>query len=360
MSVTALVGAQYGSEGKGAIAKVIAKDFDVHVRTGGPNAGHTIYHEGRKWVMRSVPCGWVNPSAHLVIGAGALIDLELLVEEVKQLDAAGYDVSSRLYVDRGAGVIDASRHKDFEGGTHGHAHETIGSTGEGVGPARMARIARGTFVKQGVAPAWSKLDFASDYAEELISDKITPSDTVRTLNAWMDLGANILLEGTQGSGLSLIHGSWPYVTSHDTNVCQLLTDAGLAPRDFVRTILVARTFPIRVAGNSGPLEGETTFEEIGVEPEYTTVTKKIRRVGKWDDALIEKAFMLNRPATLALTFADYWWPEVEGATTLEQIKQMAAHPEEVTRRLQEIANRHSTMIQFIGTGPDSVVKVAMR
>jgi adenylosuccinate synthase len=367
VSVTALVGAQYGSEGKGAIAKVIANDFGVHVRTGGPNAGHTIYHkshptwdDSKKWVMRSVPCGWINPNAHLVIGPGGMIDVDLLIQEVKELDEAGFDVSSRLRVDPKCAIIDPVRHHAFEGGVHGTAHEKIGSTGEGIGPVRMARIARGTFEHRGIAPAWSRLEFAADRQEELDSANIRVGDVSKALDAWIDTGAKVLLEGTQGSGLSLIHGPWPYVTSADTNVGQLLTDAGIPPRELVRTILVARTFPIRVAGNSGPLKDETTFEEIGVEPERTTVTKKIRRVGKWDDELIANAMRLNRPAVLALTFADYWWPWIKDAHSLEEVRNLAPSAEEVQavgRKIKEIEARHKTAVKYVGTGPDSVIKL---
>jgi adenylosuccinate synthase len=374
VSVTALIGAQYGSEGKGAIAAAIAKDYDVHVRTGGPNAGHTIYHAGRaadvgqqgfekrKWVMRSVPCGWVNPDAHLMIGPGGLIDVELLLEEVRALDEAGFDVGSRLRVDPKCAVIDPVRHRDFEGGVGGRAHELIGSTGEGVGPARMARIARGTFTGKGINPAWSHLKFASDYEEELGSGKIRLSNVPLILDAWIEQGAKVLLEGTQGSGLSLVHGPWPYVTSADTNAAQLMVDAGISPRDYSRTILVARTFPIRVAGNSGPLENETTWEEIGVEPETTTVTKKVRRVGKWDDKLVGRAFLLNRPAVLAITFADYWWPEIAGCKSLEEAmtKMGAEELKNAQRTLKEIAARFNTSISHVGTGPDSVIKMGLR
>jgi adenylosuccinate synthase len=346
MSVTALVGAQYGSEGKGAVAAAIARDFDVHIRTGGPNAGHTVYHDGKKWAMRSVPCGWVAANSHLVIGPGALIDVSLLIEEVEALQAAGYDVASRLWVDKKAAVIDPIRHHRYEGGVDGYAHEKIGSTGEGVGPARMARIARGTFRDE----AWAKLDFASDYAEDISSLGAKVTDTAASVNRWLDMGARVLLEGTQGSGLSLIHGPWPYVTSHDTNAAQLLVDAGLAPGSFSRTLLVARTFPIRVAGNSGPLAAEVSWDEIGVPPEHTTVTGKERRIGEWDLALVKQAYALNRPASLALTFLDYWFPETAGIT------EWAILDRDIQTRVLEIEKEIGCPITIVGTGPDSVIR----
>lgn len=371
MTVTALVGGQYGSEGKGLIAAKIANHYAVHVRTGAPNAGHTYYidevtqaidtpvmrenaeptGERIKVVARSVPVGASNPYAHLVIGAGGMIDLDLLAQEVSALDAMGLAVSDRLYVDRRAMVVDRHRHHGFEGGVHGHAHKTIGSTGEGVGPARMAQIVRGTFPNP--APSWSIIAHAGDDGPSsfLADYGITVhDDTSRLINSWIDVGQSVLLEGTQGSGLSLTHGEWPYVTSTDTNAGQLCVDAGISPKRLTNVILVARTFPIRVAGNSGPLYDETSFEDIGVAPEFTTVTKKQRRIGRWDHDLFSKAVRLNGPLpSVALTFADYMWPDLANVDKWHLIWPIAGGWIE-----NMMEDRHGCMVDFIGTGPDSV------
>jgi adenylosuccinate synthase len=364
VTVVALVGAQYGSEGKGAIAKHIANDYQVHVRTGAPNAGHTIYYHvetyndsgtehirRKKYAMRSIPCGWVNLNAHLVIGRGAVVDIDLLLSEIDEIEGDGYQVANRLYVDPMATVLDHVRHSQEEGGVEGYAHKKIGSTGEGVGLARMARLARGTVPHS----AWAKMDLVEQHRDRLEDRGIRVKDTVATINSWIELGARVLLEGTQGSGLSLIHGPWPYVTTSDANAAGLMMEAGISPADFTRTILVARTFPIRVAGNSGPMENETTWEEVGVEPETTTVTKKVRRVAKWDDKLLSRALALNRPAVVALTFADYWWPEIHGETS-----RVGLHRDvlvDMNDRIRCIEKDHLTTIKYIGTGPDSVIEL---
>jgi adenylosuccinate synthase len=132
-------------------------------------------------------------------------------------------------------------------------------------------------------------------------------------------GENTLLEGAQGAGLSLIHGPWPYVTSTDTNASQMAADIGLPPRFINRTVLVVRSHPIRVAGNSGPLKNEITWAELskrlGKEvEEKTTVTRKIRRIGEWDDDLFMAAVRINAPTSIALMFADYINPADEGKT----------------------------------------------
>ncbi|KKK79193.1 hypothetical protein LCGC14_2835950, partial [marine sediment metagenome] len=140
-TVTALVGAQYGSEGKGVIAAKIAHLYSVHVRTGGPNAGHSFIHEGKVHVQQVIPCGWKNPRAKLVIGAGMLLDMGQLRREIRVIEKYDPGILDRLWIDSAAGVLDPRFHEQ-EGGTKGEIHERIGSTGEGVGAARVARINR--------------------------------------------------------------------------------------------------------------------------------------------------------------------------------------------------------------------------
>lgn len=357
----AVVGGQFGSEAKGAVVARIADEYDYHVRTGAPNAGHTYYVDGPempmgiagygmervKVVARSVPVGAVNRNATLIIGAGALIDVDLLSQEVDELDRLGLDVSSRIVVDEAAMVVDPQRHHAFEGGVEGYAHELIGSTGEGVGPARMAKIARGTFAHP--SPSWARIDQVKQFRDQLHNAGIPTGDTARLLNDVIDAGATVLLEGTQGSGLSLTHGPWPFVTSHDTNAATLAADAGIAPQLVSDVMLVFRTFPIRVAGNSGPLPGETSWEEIHQPEERTTVTKKVRRVAVWDLTSALRAVMLNRPTEAALMFIDYWNKDAAGVTTWDAL------PETVKYRVEDYEEDLGVPITMLGTGPDSII-----
>lgn len=339
--VTGLVGAQFGSEGKGLVAYEVAWDYNIHVRTGGPNAGHTFYHLGEKYVARSIPVGWVNPNALVIIGAGAVLDLDVLEEEVKLITDAGWDLTPRLFVDRNATVITHEQHHG-EGGVNGNAHQAIGSTGEGVGLARMARINRTALLEDQRLVYESAYD-ATERLEALGINR--PIDTVSMLNDAIDKGSNVLLEGTQGSGLSLVHGPWPYCTSADTNTGQQAVDAGISPSLVTKTILVARTFPIRVAGNSGPLPNETSFDEIGVPPEFTTVTKKQRRIAKWHADTVRKAVTLNRPAEVVVTFMDYLFPEVAEATSWGDLSGEAK--DWVAEQEKEIG----APVVGVGTGP---------
>lgn len=311
-NILAIIGAQYGSEGKGAIVSYLANDYDVHVRVGGPNAGHTIFHEGTKYKMQIIPCGWTNPNAWLMIGRGAIVNMDLLMEEIATLEKVFPKIRNRILIDKYAGILS----KDFvdeEGHTSGELNQRIGSTGEGVGAARIARIKRDP----------SKFKRMIDVAENYQIRNML-HDTVLLMNRLNQSGANILLEGTQGSGLSLIHGPWPYVTSADTNAGQLIADCGISPRAVNKILLVARTFPIRVAGNSGPLAGEITWEQMSERlgkdvVEHTTVTKKVRRIGSWDPDLVYQAVTINRPTSIALTFLDYLEPKDEGKTNYGEL-----------------------------------------
>jgi adenylosuccinate synthase len=348
--ITALVGAQFGSEGKGLIASKIADRYDLHIRTGAPNAGHTYFvrHDGKpvKVVARSVPVGACVKDAILIIGPGALLDAELLVSEVAELDALGLGVSDRIFVDPLAILVDPKRHHAFEGGVEGEAHKLIGSTGEGVGPARMAKIARGT-IFQG---EWTKVEQVQSKRDFFVGNGITVTDTAEMVNRAIDEGRSVLLEGTQGSGLSLVHGPWPYTTSTDTNAGQLAVDAGIAPQLVTDVLLVARTHPIRVAGNSGPLPHEMTWEELGRPEERTTVTKKVRRVGGWSDDTVMRAVMLNRPSAIALTFVDYWNEQAAGVTEWGDL------PDDVVNRVHGVESRIGVKVLMVGTGPNTVAR----
>lgn len=335
MFVDAIIGGQYGSEGKGVIAASIANDYDIHVRVGGPNAGHTFNHQGRVHVQQAVPCGWINHKAALMIGRGAIVDPALLLEEISQIAIHDPSILRRVFVDEMATII-TKEAKDEEGGVEGGMHQRIGSTGEGVGAARKYRMMRDPDL----------CELARD--NKLLRESgVKIVDTVSGLNTRIENGQRVLLEGTQGSGLSLIHGPWPYVTSADTNVAQLLVDTGISPYWLADTIMVVRTFPIRVAGNSGPLKGEVDWawmaDHTGFEgkPERTTVTKKERRIGQWDSELVRRSVRINRPTKIALTFLDYAVPSCTGLDKLDS--EGEAFVKVVEEELQ-------TPIRYVGTG----------
>lgn len=344
--LTVLVGGQYGSEGKGAIVKHIAFKHEVHVRVGSPNAGHTIYWDGEKHVMQSIPCGWINPNADIVIGRGALLNMRQLVKEIVHIQQWYPHFLDRLHIDENAGVL-SERFHEQEGGVNGEMHRRIGSTGEGVGPARIARLERDP----------EKFKLFKEVADEWGLSKCVAENTPAAIAGAQDRGINVLIEGTQGSALSLLHSHWPYCTSIDTNASGIISEVGIAPSRVTNVLMVCRTYPIRVAGNSGPMQNEISWDELnrrvggGVAPEKTTVTHKTRRIAEWDGELFRQSCLLNAPTDIALTFADYVDPYLKNAEDMNRVKASAP--------LMEFIRKHNLVgnLRYIGTGPQTVVDV---
>lgn len=345
--IAVLVGGQYGSEGKGAVVAHIANDYSVHVRVGSPNAGHTIYWNGEKHVMQSIPCGWINPDAMIIIGRGALINIKQFMKELGHILRYYPDFTDRLFIDEEAGILDEKFH-EAEGGTEGEMHRRIGSTGEGVGPARVARINRDL----------NEFRQFKHVAEELDLVDCMVKNTPKMIAEMQDNGENILIEGTQGSGLSLLHSYYPYCTSIDTNAAGIISEVGIAPARVTDVILVLRTYPIRVAGNSGPMKNEITWEELNmrmgvvIKPEKTTVTKKVRRIAEWDDDLFLQSCILNEPTQYVLTFADYIDPSLYEVDDKEKV--LRSQP------LKKFLQEHGLdceKLKLIGTGPSTMVEV---
>lgn len=348
-NVLALIGGQYGSEGKGVFVQHLADKYDAHVRIGGPNAGHSYFYKGKKFVNQSLPIGWVNPNAMVVIGAGAILSLPILEKELVQIREFGEELGLRLLIDLSAFILD-DRHHHQEGGVQGELHNRIGSTGEGIGAVRLAKLHRDkSLVRQMRDVPRSELE--NDYP--LVARHAIFGDTSEWLYNLHQRGGNILLEGTQGSGLSLTHGPWPFVTTNDTNAAQMAADAGISPRWVNQIVPVFRTFPIRVAGNSGPMAGETSWQEIsamiGKEViERTTVTKKIRRVAKWDNDLFMRTVRLNAPTSMALSFVDYLSPADEGKAHYDELS------ETVHDFVRSLEKQAGCPMSLLGTGLNTV------
>lgn len=248
--VTVVVGGQWGSEAKGLACQYLAKsgDYDVAVRTGAINAGHTVYDGHENFAMCQLPVAWVNQKVKLVIGAGAYVEPEVFDKELKMVDKRhkyGIRTKQRVFVDQRAYLHSAGFAEKEKG-----MHERMGSTAHGVGEAIKDKVERkddkGLFIK-------------SDYCKENNNELFQLSDTVKLLDNTLNDGNNVLVEGTQGTLLDIHLGiDYPYVTSRQTIASNWLAEAGLPPRN-VETIMVLRTYPIRVAGNSGPMPGEMSW-----------------------------------------------------------------------------------------------------
>jgi adenylosuccinate synthase len=327
--VDALIGGSYGSEGKGNIAFHLAPEYDLLIRVGGPNAAHKVYlASGEIFTHFSLPSGTQAGQAQLAIGPGAVIHPGELLEEISRCDVS----SDRLSIDPKVMVIeDADKEKEAE------IAERISSTASGTGSATARRVMREKDVR-----------LARDVAD--LSPYIRPMEDI--LERAYASRQRIMLEGTQGSGLSLYHGPYPMVTSRDTNVAGCLAEAGIAPARVRKSVLVVRTYPIRVGGESGPLRSELQWEDVEersgltglAEKERTSKTNKLRRVGEPEWDLLRRSALLNAPTDIALTFADYLGAENAEAWRFEQLT------EETIEFIDEIESVTGARVSLISTG----------
>lgn len=317
MKLQVIAGGQYGSEAKGAVAGYLAgqEEAPLCIRVAGPNAGHSVVDPitGIKFALRQIPVGAVtNPDAALAIAAGSEIDPYVMDEEIGQLEAHAIKIKHRLLIDPAATWL-TSAHKDRE--TTSGIVGRIGSTGKGIGAARADRIMR---------TAQTVRQHAESFA---YYGKI--GSVAAAAGQVLNSGGTVQVEGTQGYGLGLHGEHYPQCTSSDCTALDFLQMARINPwivsRDKLEIWVVFRPYPIRVAGNSGYMLDETSWEELGLEPELTTVTKKIRRVGQWDGGLAAAAIDANGGycgmVRCALTMADQIDPAVAGETDTQRLLQ---------------------------------------
>ena len=339
--VDVLIGGQYGSEGKGNIVGHIAPEYELLVRVGGPNAGHKVFAEPEPEVYHHLPSGTLRaPRAKLLLGAGAVLYPKRLLEEI-----AEHNVSvDRLSIDPQAMVIE-----DADRALEEKVLSAISSTAQGVGAASARKImGRGGKSRPPVRLA-KDVPELRPFVREV--QQILEDAFVR--------GTRILLEGTQGTSLSIHHGQYPHVTSRDTTVAGCLSDAGIAATRVRRVIMVCRTYPIRVGdpidqdGTSGPMDVPITYEQlaersgIGVEElkriEKTTTTGKQRRLAEFDWKQLRRSTLLNGPTDIALTFADYIRIENRDAYRFDQLTP------ETLRFIEEIERVSGVPVNLIST-----------
>jgi len=329
--VDVLVGGQYGSEGKGNVASYLAKEYDLLVRVGGPNAGHKVFLDSGVFTHRQLPSGTLTSEARLLIGPGAVLDVRLLLKEIADCNVE----LGRLFIDPNAMIISE---KDISDELE--LVKAISSTGKGVGAATARRIMgrSGGVLLAGKVPE--------------LAPFIAPAADV--LEREYTAGRRVLLEGTQGTALSLFHGTYPFVTSRDTTVSGCLAEAGISPIRVRRVLMVCRTYPIRVPnpkeGTSGPLR-EISLKEIARRSgkklaelratEKTSVTNLDRRIGEFDWALLRRATALNTPTDIALTFADYLSADNESARRFDQL---TAATIEFIERVERVASAPVSLI----------------
>jgi len=335
MPVSVIVGGQYGSEGKGKVAYWIAQDMraEVAVRVGGANSGHTVITpDGQRRVFRHLPTAALLEWCVCVLPAGSYLDVPVLLEEIRKV---GLD-SRRLVIDPNAVLIGSA---EIAAERAAGLRASIGSTETGTGDAVRRRVARGGNVR-----------FAKD--EPSLGPFIRPATSF--LRERLREGERVVIEGTQGFGLSVLHTPhYPFATSRDTTAAGFVSEAGLSPLDVDDVIMVIRAFPIRVPGNSGPLPNETTWADVtessgSTAPlsELTTVTRRVRRIARFDPEIVGLAIANNRPNRIVLNHLDH----VDAAC-----RRYAAITQRAHQFLQEVEQGIRQKITFAGVGPAALV-----
>jgi len=300
-----IVGGQYGSEAKGAAAAWLAArmaerslNFDVVTTNAGAQAGHTSLHKGLKRVVFHLPTyPLVNPGSELVyLNAGSIIDVSTLFNEMDQVARdAPWHHSKRFHIHPNAAII-TEECKNAEN-RDDSPQSAISSTRKGVGEALARKVSRSGVI----ARNHPKL---RDYVRRI------------DINYAMQKGKSVLVEVPQGISLGLNNKFYPHCTSRDCTIAQAASDAGIHPHFVGPTMLVLRTFPIRVgnivvngdeksSGDCYPDQQEITWDQLGVKPEITTVTGRVRRVFTWSHQQVYDAIGLTRPSVIYLSHVDY-------------------------------------------------------
>lgn len=323
MVCTVVVDGFFGDGGKGKVVSylTVADDVAVCARGGvGPNAGHTVVSEGVTHKLRMVPCGFVNPRTRLLIGAGVTVNPDVVLKEVGELG-----VEERFGLDPQCAIIEAA-HIDAD--RRGHLKEKIGTTGTGTGPCNADRALR-----------------VAKMAKEIPELKEFIVDVPTELNEALDGGEEVLLEGTQGTYISLYHGTYPYVTSNDVCASAICSDVGVGPTRVDEVVLVLKSYVTRVG--EGYLAGEITSEEAKRRgwDEYGTVTGRQRRAAPFNSELARRAVMLNGATQIALTKLDILYPSCKGADDFGELE-----PDAVAF-VDKVGEEVGIPVTLIGTGP---------
>jgi len=317
-----VVGGFFGDEGKGKIISYLAQNDNpsIIVRGGaGPNAGHTIIDGDRIYKVRMLPSGFLNKNAKVMIGPGVVINPEIVLKEIND-----FDVTGRAFVDNNCGIIEKDH---LERDSKGEIKEKIGSTGSGTGPANADRAMR-------------ILKLAKD--EESLSSILT--NVPESINSAYDSGENLLVEGTQGTFLSLWHGTYPYVTSKDVTASGICADIGLGPKKVDEVMVVFKSYVTRVG--AGLLEHELSNEETTKRgwAEFGTVTGRPRRAAEFNFDLAKKAIMLNSASQIAITKLDILFPDCAHTNSYDSLST------EAKSFVETVENNLKTPVTILGTG----------
>lgn len=336
--VDIVVGAQGGDEGKGKIVAYLSiKDkFDYCVKVGGPNAGHTVFLNGKAFPLKNIPAGFVNPKTKLVLSSGTYIFLEWFLNEIKETNT-----EDRIIIDSNCVVITEEQREEER--KNSHLMGSIGSVGTGLGIAIKDRIER------------KNIKFAKDYKEL----KKYIKDVPELLNKELSKEKKVLIEGTQGIKLSLLHGEYPYTTSRDTTASTFLAEAGLGPKYVNDVYAVMKPYVSRVG--PGPLEKEIT-QESELEQyhskgrEIGSVSKRLRRIGEFEFKTAKKAIIINSATKIAVTHFDLLIENEEKINNIYKLKsKKAKNFLKIISKLSKIYPNPTLALVSIGPNTEDII-----
>ena len=322
MGTTIVIGGFFGDEGKGKIISYLAQKDNptIVVRGGaGPNAGHTIKDGDKTYKVRMLPSGFLNKNSRVMIGPGVVVNPDVFLKEVNDFGSEG-----RSFLDNHCGIIEQD-HLDAD--SQGRLKEKIGSTGSGTGPANAERAMR-------------TLKMAKEI--ELLQSYLI--DVPLEINSALDRNQNVLIEGTQGTHLSLWHGTYPYVTSKDVTASGICADVGVGPKRIDDVIVVFKSYLTRVG--TGPMNGELSPEETSEKgwEEFGTVTGRLRRAAEFDFELASRAIMLSSANQISITKLDVRFPNCAGAQSIDELDS------EAKSFIKNIEDKLGVPVTLIGTG----------
>ena len=329
--IDVVLGLQWGDEGKGKVVDVLTPDYQVIARfQGGPNAGHSLHFEGKKYVLHTIPSGIFRDGSINIIGNGVVIDPVILSDEIATLEADGVDVQSKLLIAKKAHLI-LPTHRIIDAASEASKGKTkIGSTLKGIGPTYMDKTGRnGLRVGDILSPAFEEryqrlkakhlellrqYDFQfdiTDYEKEWLEGienlkRFRFIEGEHVINGLLDEGKAILAEGAQGSMLDIDFGTYPFVTSSNTLCAGVCTGLGVAPSRIGNVYGIFKAYCTRVG--SGPFPTEL-FDEVGdkigqLGHEFGAVTGRKRRCGWIDLVALKYAVMINGVSQLIMMKSD--------------------------------------------------------
>ena len=410
-NIDVVLGLQWGDEGKGKIVDVLTPKYDVVARfQGGPNAGHTLEFNGKKFVLRSIPSGIFQGGQTNIIGNGVVLDPALFKGEAEDLVKAGYDLTKNLFISKKAHLI-LPTHRILDAAYEAAKGDAkVGTTGKGIGPTYTDKISRNGLrvgdilenfeAKYAAAKArhediLKSMNYSYDIAEmeqkwlegiEYLKN-FRLIDSEQMINDLMNEGKSVLCEGAQGSLLDVDFGSYPFVTSSNTVCAGACTGLGVAPNRIANVYGITKAYCTRVGAGPFPTE---LFDEVGAEMrdrghEYGAVTGRERRCGWIDLVALKYTIMINGVTHLILMKSDvldtfptikacvaykkngetltHFPYDIEGVepvytelkgwqTDLTQLKSEEELPQEFKDYIKFLENELGVPVKYISIGPD--------